>query len=100
MYDPARSRAFKATVAAAMGIAARKQKWKAPPKDAALWVEIECYYTGKPIADVDNLAKGLLDAAQQAGIMKNDNAVVSLRVSKSVKCEASFFCFTMGVESV
>lgn len=97
VYDPPRSAAFKATVAAAMQIAARKQKWKAPPKEAALWVEIECHYTGAPIADVDNLAKGLLDAAQKAGIIKNDNAVVELRIVKHTRQKANYFTFDMGV---
>lgn len=97
VYDPARSRAFKAVVAAAMKIAARKQKWKAPPKDAAVWVEIEVHYTGAPIADVDNVAKALLDAAQQSGILLNDNQVVELRIVKANRQKANYFTVDMGV---
>lgn len=33
-------------------------------------------------ADVDNLAKGVLDAMEQAGIIKNDREIVHLDVAK------------------
>ena len=38
------------------------------------------FHTKKP--DVDNLAKAVLDACQDAGLFKDDSAVITLEVSK------------------
>ncbi len=43
--------------------------------------------TGKRRADVDNLAKAILDALQGAGIIANDNQVTKLTASVEYGCE-------------
>lgn len=94
LYDPARSRAYKAAVRALMQIHARKTKWKTADSEA--WVFIRVRYKGKPIADVDNCAKGLIDAAQMAGIIDNDNRVLSLTVEKENYAKDNEVFFELG----
>ena len=81
VYDPPRSAAYKATMRALIQIKAREQGWEIT--DSPLWVRIYCQFAGKPRHDVDNLAKGILDAA--TGVLwKDDSQVMGLTVIKAL----------------
>jgi Holliday junction resolvase RusA-like endonuclease len=58
-------------------------RWKPPPWSGPVEVSIRCHYTRKtPTADVDNLAKTVLDALN-GFVLKDDRQVMHLDVMKA-----------------
>ena len=51
--------------------------------DKALKVELHCTFNSKR-PDLDNAAKAILDCLQNAGVIKNDNLVYDLYMTKAV----------------
>ena len=51
-------------------------------------VEIDCYYDSRR-PDLDNSAKVILDCLQAAGVIKNDNKVYELNMTKNVRSGGS-----------
>lgn len=85
-YDPPKSRAFKAQFRQELQL-----KWALPPFEGAVKVELQIYrrikrLESKRYGDVDNLAKGILDAMK--GICwVDDSQVVELHVWKHWSAE-------------
>jgi len=51
--------------------------------DKAMSVELHCTFNSKR-PDLDNAAKAILDCLQESGVIKNDNLVYELFMTKSV----------------
>lgn len=51
-------------------------------------VDIDCYYDSRR-PDLDNSAKVILDCLQAAGVIKNDNKVYELNMTKNVRSGGS-----------
>ena len=61
-------------------------RWSGPPTTAAVHIQIACHYMrATPTADVDNLAKTVLDALNNY-VLKDDRQVISLHVYKRGSC--------------
>ena len=77
-YYPARSKAHRALLVAAFSIA-----WKQPALEGPVRVRVEVY--GAPAnSDLDNHAKQVMDALQEAGVIKSDD----IRVVRYLAVEA------------
>lgn len=60
-------------------------QYKAPPIEDPCHVTARFYRDNR--ADVDNLAGGLFDILQKAGVLKNDRVVYGLTATKSGACD-------------
>ncbi len=60
-------------------------QYKAPPIEEPCQVNARFYRDNR--TDVDNMAGGLLDILQKAGVIKNDRLVYGLSVTKSGACD-------------
>jgi Holliday junction resolvase RusA-like endonuclease len=75
-------------------------RWKVPPWNGSVEVEIRCHYTRRaPTADVDNLAKTVLDAFN-GYVLKDDRQVMRLEVSKVGSMETNETWITVRTAEV
>ena len=75
-----------------------------PPIEGPLAVGVECVCKrpakparGYPMGDVDNYAKGILDAATKAGVWVDDVQVVDLHINKRFAKRGEAPCVKLSI---